>query len=133
MLWPTYENKAGFPSTDPIGEMIRSMSGRVHVNIAVQDEDDEASARSLLATKKVPLDHVHFFQIEHGDIWRGTPGRNSLGIVRGDCASTTGISAFGATKSLTANSAYLTSRSTIPSHQLSKSPRSTRPPGLLPV
>ncbi|HKQ73871.1 MAG TPA: agmatine deiminase family protein [Blastocatellia bacterium] len=69
MLWPTYENKAGFPSTDPISDMIRAMSGRVHVNLAVQDADDEAAARSLLTGKGVPLDHVHFFQIEHGDIW----------------------------------------------------------------
>ena len=24
MLWPTYENKAGFPSTDPMSDMIRA-------------------------------------------------------------------------------------------------------------
>jgi agmatine deiminase len=69
MLWPTYENKAGFPSTDPICDMIRAMSGHVHVNLAVQDADDEAAARSLLSEKGVPLDHVHFFRIEHLDIW----------------------------------------------------------------
>ncbi len=69
MLWPTYENKAGFPSTEPISDMIRAMSGHVHVNLAVQDADDEAAARSLLTANGVPLDHVHFFQIEHGDIW----------------------------------------------------------------
>jgi agmatine deiminase len=74
MLWPTYENKAGFPSTDPISEMIRAMSGHVHVNLAVQDPDDEAAARSLLTEKGVPLDHVHFFQIEHGDIWARDTG-----------------------------------------------------------
>jgi agmatine deiminase len=69
MLWPTYENKAGFPSTDPMSEMIRAMSGHVHVHLAVQDADDEATARSLLSEKGVPLDHVHFFRIEHLDIW----------------------------------------------------------------
>src|SRR5262245_7844732 len=69
MLWPTYENKAGFPSTDPISDMIRFMSGHVHVKLAVQDADDEAAARSLLTATGVPLDHVHFFQIEHLDIW----------------------------------------------------------------
>jgi agmatine deiminase len=74
MLWPTYENKAGFPSTDPISDMIRAMSGHVHVNLAVQDADDEAAARSLLTGKGVPLDHVHFFQIEHGDIWARDTG-----------------------------------------------------------
>src|SRR5215475_1834572 len=57
MLWPTYENKAGFPSTDPISDMIRAMSGHVHVNLAVQDADDEAAARSLLTAKGVQLDH----------------------------------------------------------------------------
>ena len=30
MLWPTYENKAGFPSTEPMSDMIRAMSGHVH-------------------------------------------------------------------------------------------------------
>ena len=69
MLWPTYENKAGFPSTEPMSDMIRAMSGRVQVNLAVQDADDEAGARDLLGASGVPLDHVHFFQIEHLDIW----------------------------------------------------------------
>ena len=49
--------------------MIRAMSGHVQVNLAVQDADDEAAARSLLTDAGVPLDHVHFFHIEHGDIW----------------------------------------------------------------
>jgi agmatine deiminase len=69
MLWPTYENKEGFPSTEPISEMIRAMSGYVHVNLAVQDADEEAAVRSLLTAGGAPLDHVHFFQIEHLDIW----------------------------------------------------------------
>lgn len=69
MLWPTFEYKAGFPSTEPMSDMIRAMSGRVQVNLAVQDADDEAAARSLLTAAKVPLDHVHFFHVEHGDIW----------------------------------------------------------------
>jgi agmatine deiminase len=69
MLWPTYENKAGFPSTDPMSDMIRAMNGHVHVNLAVQNAEDEDSARSLLTAKGVPLDHVHFFHIEHLDIW----------------------------------------------------------------
>jgi agmatine deiminase len=69
MLWPTYENKAGFPSTEVISDMIRAMSGHVHVNLAVQDADEEAAVRSELAADGVPLAHVHFFQIEHLDIW----------------------------------------------------------------
>jgi agmatine deiminase len=69
MLWPVYENKAGFPSTEPMIDMIRAMNGHVHVNLVVQDDDDEAAARSLLNATRTPLDHVHFFQIEHGDIW----------------------------------------------------------------
>ena len=69
MLWPTYENKAGFPSTEPISDMIRAMSGHVHVNLAVQDAIDEVDARNLLITNGVPLDHMHFFHIEHLDIW----------------------------------------------------------------
>ena len=49
--------------------MIRAMSGHGHINLVVQDADDEVAARSLLTDKGVPLDHVHFFQIEHLDIW----------------------------------------------------------------
>lgn len=69
MLWPTYENKAGFPSTEPMAEMIRAMSGHTQVNLAVQDADDEAASRELLLANGVPLAHVHFHQLEHGDIW----------------------------------------------------------------
>ena len=69
MLWPTFENKAGFPSTEPVSEMIRALSGHTHVNLAVQDADDEAAARSLLVAGGVPLGHVHFFHLEHGDLW----------------------------------------------------------------
>ena len=69
MLWPTFENKAGFPSTEPMSDMIRAMRGHVQVNLAVQDEDDEAVARSVLTEAGVSLDHVRFFHIEHGDIW----------------------------------------------------------------
>jgi agmatine deiminase len=86
MLWPTFENKAGFPSTEPEADMIRAMSGHVHVNLAVQDEADEAAARDFLEDKEVPLDHVHFFQIEHGDIWARDTGpqftRSSSGRLR---------------------------------------------------
>ena len=69
MLWPTYENKAGFPSTEPMADMIRAMSGHVQVNLAVQDAAEEADVRSYLAARGVPLGHVHFFQFEHLDIW----------------------------------------------------------------
>ena len=69
MLWPTFENKAGFPSMEPLSEMIRALSGHTHVNLAVQDADDEAAARSLLVAGGVPLGHVHFFHLEHGDLW----------------------------------------------------------------
>jgi agmatine deiminase len=86
MLWPTFENKAGFPSIEPMIEMIRAMSGHVHVNLAVQDADEEATVRSLLIGRRVPLDHVHFFQIEHLDIWARDMGpqftRNRSGKLR---------------------------------------------------
>jgi agmatine deiminase len=74
MTWPVYENKAGFPSTEPMSEMIRAMSGHVAVNLAVQDAADEAAARELLTASGVPLDHVHFFQLEHLDIWARDTG-----------------------------------------------------------
>jgi agmatine deiminase len=69
MMWPTYENKVGFPSTEPMIDMIRAMSGHVQVNLAVQNADEELAVRELLTTNRVPLDHVHFFHIEHADIW----------------------------------------------------------------
>ena len=86
MLWPTYENKAGFPSTDVVSDMIEAMSGHTHVNLAVQDADDEAAARGFLTERAVPLDHVHFFHIPHLDLWARDMGpqftRNLLGQLR---------------------------------------------------
>jgi Porphyromonas-type peptidyl-arginine deiminase len=69
MLWPTYENKAGFPSTEVVNDLIQAMSGHTHVNLAVQDADDEAAARQFLTANRVPLDHVHFVHLEHLDLW----------------------------------------------------------------
>lgn len=37
MLWPTYENKAGFLSTEVVSDLIDAMKGHVYVNLAVQD------------------------------------------------------------------------------------------------
>jgi agmatine deiminase len=76
MLWPTYENKAGFPSTEPMVDMIATMSGHVRVTLVVQDEADLAMVESLLDTSEVPLEHVDFLQLPHFDIWareHGTP------------------------------------------------------------
>jgi hypothetical protein len=130
MLWPTYENKAGFPSADPMSDMIRAMSGHVHVNLAVQDADDEASARSLLTAKGVPLDHVHFFQIEHGDIWARDMGpqftRGRSGKLR---INDWNFSFWGYEEPDSELSAF--DLLTAPSPPSSKSRRSTRAPGLL--
>jgi agmatine deiminase len=69
MLWPTFEYKAGFPSTAPMIDMIKAMNGHTRVNLAVQDAGDETAARSLLQDNGVPLAHVTFFHLEHDDIW----------------------------------------------------------------
>jgi hypothetical protein len=86
VFWPTLENKVGFPSTEPIRDMIQAMSGHVHVNLAVQDADDEAAARSFLIATGVPLSHVHFFHLEPADIWARDFGpqftRSSAGKLR---------------------------------------------------
>ena len=86
MLWPTYENKAGLPSTEVAADLIAAMSGHVHVNLAVQDRADEAAARDYLTMRGVALDHVHFFRIPHLDIWARDMGpqftRNATGQLR---------------------------------------------------
>ncbi len=69
MLWPVFENKAGFPSTEVTSDMIHAMHGHVQVNLAVQDDDDEAAARDFMMARGVPLNHVHFYHLEHGDLW----------------------------------------------------------------
>ena len=86
MLWPTYENKAGFPSTDVVSDLIAAMKDHVQVNLAVQDLDDEAAARAFLVTRGVTLDHVRFFRIPHLDLWVRDMGpqftRNRSGQLR---------------------------------------------------
>ena len=65
------KNKAGFPSTDVVSDLIAAMKNHVQVNLAVQDRDDEAAAREFLVTRGVTLDHVRFFRIPHIDLrWR---------------------------------------------------------------
>jgi agmatine deiminase len=69
-----------------MAEMIRAMSGHVRVNLAVQDAADEADARGFLLSRGVPLGHVHFFRLEHGDLWARDMGpqftRSSSGKLR---------------------------------------------------
>ncbi|MCM3870971.1 MAG: agmatine deiminase family protein, partial [Pyrinomonadaceae bacterium] len=69
MLWPVFENKAGFPSTEVVSDMVHAMRGHVPVNLAVQDAYDEAAARNFMMDRGVPLNHVHFYHLEHGDLW----------------------------------------------------------------
>ena len=56
LLWPTYENKAGFPSTDVVSDMVAALHGHTRVHLAVQDDADEVAARELLTRRGVPLD-----------------------------------------------------------------------------
>ena len=50
-------------------------------------------------TRGVPLGHVHFFHIEHGDIWARDMGPQFTRSSSGGCASTTGTSTCGGTRS----------------------------------
>jgi agmatine deiminase len=84
MLWPTYGNKAGFPSTEPVADMIGAMHGHTSVNLAVQDAADEAAARALLAARGVALDHVTFFHLEHLDLWARDMGPQFVRSTAGD-------------------------------------------------
>jgi agmatine deiminase len=86
MLWPTYVNKSGFPSTEVVSDMIHAMSGHTHVRLAVQDAEDEAAAREFMTARGVPLDHVHFLHLPHLDLWARDMGpqftRSRLGALR---------------------------------------------------
>lgn len=86
LLWPTYENKAGFPSTEVVSDMIAALHGHTRVHLAVQDAADEAAAREVLNGRGVPLDHVRFLHIPHGDLWARDIGpqfvRNRAGELR---------------------------------------------------
>ena len=91
MLWPTYENKAGFPSTEPMSDMIAHERTR-HVNLAVQDADEELAVRTCDANG-VPLDHVHFFQMSTAKL-AATWGQFTR-TVRGNFASTMELQHWG--------------------------------------
>jgi agmatine deiminase len=86
LLWPTYENKAGLPSTEVVSDMIAALHGHTRVHLAVQDAADEAAAREVLNGRGVPLDHVRFLHIPHGDLWARDIGpqfvRNRAGELR---------------------------------------------------
>jgi agmatine deiminase len=83
MNWPVFDYKAGFSSIEPMTEMIRAFRGRTHVNLAVQDDADETAARDSLTASGVPLEHVHFFHIPHGDIWARDTGPQFTRSVNG--------------------------------------------------
>jgi agmatine deiminase len=83
MNWPVFEYKAGFSAIEPMTEMIRALRGRTHVNLAVQDDADELSAREALTSGGVSLEHVHFFHIPHGDIWARDTGPQFTRSVHG--------------------------------------------------
>ncbi len=111
MLWPTYENKAGFPSTEPMADMIRAMSGHVQVNLAVQDAAEEADVRSYLTPGAYRSATSISSNSSTSTSGPATWGLSLRGAVPGNCGSTTGTSATGGTKSPTA--------STVPSKRAS--------------
>ena len=84
MLWPTYENKAGFPSTEPVAEMVAAMNRHTRVNLAVQDDADEAAARAFLSARGVPVDHVTFFHLAHLDLWARDMGPQFVRSLSGE-------------------------------------------------
>ncbi|MBI5758353.1 MAG: agmatine deiminase family protein [Planctomycetales bacterium] len=67
--WPTYENIQGRPSEAVHLEIIRAITGRVRVDIAIHDADQAEQVRNLLRARHVSLDHVRFHTIPHEDIW----------------------------------------------------------------
>ena len=133
MLWPTYENKAGFPSTEPMSNMIHAMNGHVHVNLAVQDADEEAAVRSLLTANGVPSRSRPLLPDRaprHLGAGHRTPVHAEF---VGRATSTTGTSTIGATRNPAVNTAgsrsHSIARSPRPSTSRCSTPRRGRLPG----
>ena len=105
LLSPTYENKAGFPSTPVIGDIIHAISGHTHVNLAVQDRATTRRRRGVLLsaecrwTTSTSSDRAL-------DLWGRDMGPQFTRSLRASCASTTGASTTGVTRSQTACAAF---------------------------
>lgn len=67
--WPTYENRAGYPTEVVHQQIIAALNGRVKVEIIVQDAGDELVARTNLQQAQIDLSNVNFRHIPHNDIW----------------------------------------------------------------
>jgi len=69
LMWPTYENKIGWPADVVQGRIIEALAPYVKVYLAVNTEEEIAVARAKLKELNIPDGHVTYYVVPHGDIW----------------------------------------------------------------
>lgn len=67
--WPVYEIKKGYSSCTIFLELIGAMVQHMKVKLAVQDQKEALTVKTMLKSKGISLSNIEFHIIPHNDIW----------------------------------------------------------------